>query len=327
MSRSTFLTFMTITILAAPPFASATVEDPFSFFNVFSRCSIGRSTDLYDGEIRGIAGAAGSCWFKNNSINALGLVPSSIGCFAGGEVELICVSHQGSIEAAGRVLLRAVNLDGGIASGVSIWGHGATIGGDAAAMGTVFLENCTVSGAVIEGAPFTPSIDLSAVGDFYLAKSAQYGSWGGGAPLIAGSRVEFSAAAGINVFDVTAADLDWATSVAIEGPHAAWVIINVRGHAAEISTTDWQLDPRMPIEHVLINFPEAAVLEIRQVALLGNVLAPQAATHFPEGLVVGGLWVGDLQGGGQVDWGFFIEPIVPTSHDFITWGGLKSLFE
>ncbi len=81
-----------------------------------------------------------------------------------------------------------------------------------------------------------------------------------------------------------------------------------------------------PSSPVARPWPEAETLEISNVEVLGSILAPHAATYFPSGLVQGGLWVGDLKGGGQVNYGFFIEPEPSTAVGETSWGELKSRY-
>jgi hypothetical protein len=55
---------------------------------------------------------------------------------------------------------------------------------------------------------------------------------------------------------------------------------------------------------VLLNMPDASVLNLSGGNIV-NILAPLANTTFSSGLLTGGLYVGSLNGAGQIDGGEF----------------------
>ena len=249
------------------------------------------------------------------------LLPAGEGCRVSTGFDHSCISAR-----SGDGIFTAVSVDGSVVSGGNVIGNGGVVSGDVIAGGTVTLTGVTVTGTVQEGIPYAPTVDVADAASFFLSRSAYYAGFPSTGSPVVGGQVVFHAVPGTNVFEVDAADLASAWGVAIHGNADATVIINVSGGAGDLTTMDWQVDMEVDPQKVLVNFHEATTLEIYGVQVVGNVLAPGAATSFPAGLVVGGLWVGDLQGGGQVNHGGFIEPEEPSSTEFRSWGSVKSLF-
>ena len=311
-------------LCAAP--AAAEGFNPFEFFNVYSLDAIGSQASPYHSDFQGIGGAGGDCHFSYFSINDLGLIPSPYSLHVGGTLAFTGAIRNGGIEGAGAMILTGVSVEGDIACGADFTGNGGSSSGDISAAGTVALTGFTVGGAVSEGQPFVPCIDLDAVSSFFLDKSDEFAGWADtGTPSIGGQVVFTATLPGVNVFTVDATALDSAWGVLVQGSGESWVIVNVFGTTAALTTMDWQVQGIDP-SHVLFNFPEALSLLIHQVGVVGNLLAPHALCDFPAGLVTGCLWVGELQGGGQVNFGFFTEPTPPTDTESRSWGDLKRLY-
>ena len=323
--RKTVTGLLLVLVPALTGTAAAQAPDFFSLFQVFSLGDIGGPEDPFSGDIQGVTGARGSTWFDRVSLNELGgAFPS--GLHAGGSVTLAGCVERGGIEAGGWVELGASSIAGSVSAGLEVTGCGGAIAGDVLAGTATILDDFTVLGMVTEGAPFEPSVDLQAAGEFFRQRSACYASRRATGEPRLGSHVVFTACPGMNVFHVPADALNGVSLVTIVGPASATVVINIVGAEVEIADLAWQLDPEIPIDRVLINLPTALHLRLQQVAIIGNVLAPYAEVDFPMGLVLGGLWVGSLRGGGTVHWGSYSGDDQPTPSEVRTWGGLKHLF-
>jgi len=306
--------------------AAGTGVDPFLYFNVYSLGDIGSAASPYHSDYQGIGGCAGSAWFSGMSLNDVGAVSSKYSFHAGGSFTFTGAVNNGGVEAGGDIALTGVSVQGDVVSGGNVTGNGGSVSGDLTAAGTATLTGLTVSGTVSEGVPFTADVDLGAVSSFFLARSTYYGLLPATASPSVGGQVVFTGVSGTNVFDVDASAIDAAWGVAVNAPADATVIVNVRGTLGKITSMDWQVNGGIPLDQVLIHFPEADSLHITGVAVRGNVLAPGASCAFPSGLVTGGLWVGSLRGGGQVNHGFFTEPEPPTSVKSASWGSVKKLW-
>ncbi|MFH1279426.1 MAG: choice-of-anchor A family protein [Candidatus Eisenbacteria bacterium] len=320
---------LVVTLAAASGlFASpAAGESPFGRFAVFSLGDIGNTEQPYHSDFQGVGAAAGSAVFFGMSLNDLGLPAGEVSFFAGGDFTFTGSIRHGGVEAGGEVTMMGVSIEGDLKAGGDVAGNGGSIDGDVEAAGSISLTSLTVGGETKQGEPFSPTEDLGAASEFFLERSDHYASLAPtGTPDI-GGQVVFDAGPGRNVFEIAASDMDAAWGAAIRGPAGATIIVNVLGVSGALTNMDWQVTGGAGLTGVLVHFPEATSLEIQGVALFGNILAPRAATYFPAGLVVGGLWVGDLQGGGQVNYGTFVEPDeTPTSTHSTSWGAIKKTF-
>lgn len=325
MRRTALLCILGAALGALP--GPAAGESPFERFAVFSLGDIGSTEQPYHSDFQGEAGAAGSAVFFGMSLNDLGLPGGAVSFIAGGDFTFTGSVRNGGVEAGGDVTLMAVSIEGDLKSGGDVAGNGGTIDGDVTAAGSVSLTSLTVGGETRSGEPYVPTEDLGAAAGFFLERSDHYASLTPTGTPAVGGQVVFDAGPGVNVFEVDAPAVDAAWGAWIRGPAGATVIVNVLGAAGALTNMDWQVTGGVGLDEVLVHFPEATSLEIRGVAVFGNVLAPRAATRFPAGLVVGGLWVGDLQGGGQVNYGTFVEPDdTPTSTRSTSWGSIKKTF-
>jgi len=318
-----------LALAALPGFVlgSPTPADPFLYFNVYSLGNIGSGASPYHSDYQGIGGCAGSAWFSSMSLNDVGLVPSDWAFHAAGDFTMTGDVNNGGIEATGDVALTSFSVDGGVTSGGDVTGTGGTIDGDLIAAGAVALSGVTVTGSTLDYTAFSAACDHGSVSDFLTARSAYYAALPVTGSTIVGGQVVFNAVSGTNVFSVDATAIVAAWGVAIQGPPDATIIVNVAGATAAFESMAWTVAPSVDPCRVLINVPSANTLTIQGINLIGNVLAPHAATSFPSGLVTGALWIGDLQGGGQVnDGGGFCEPEQPTSVKTTSWGSVKSMF-
>jgi choice-of-anchor A domain-containing protein len=85
-------------------------------------------------------------------------------------------------------------------------------------------------------------------------------------------------------------------------------IINIRGENVVIANKDIQLSDRLKScpGNIFFNFPDAKNLEITKsgtgaLGLQGTILAPQAALHFTDDLVTGGVFANGITGDGQIN--------------------------
>ncbi len=329
MTTRILRTFMLVALLAVGVVGEGIGQEdtPFTVFNVYSLGDIGSAAAPYHSDFQGLSGAAGSAWFNYMSLNDLGLVPSEYSIFLGGEITMTGDVNNGGIQAGGLMTLTNVSVDGPLSGGADLIANGITCAGDVQVAGTADITASTISGTVFEGVPFTPIWDHAEVSAFFIERSAFYGSHSATLPYTVNfGEIRFNAVEEGNVFEIDASVFPTAWGVRVSGSAGQTVIINVHGTDADISWLTWTLSGSIQRHNILLNFVDAQTLYITETIALCNILAPLAATDFPAGLVEGGLWVGDLQGGGQVNYGFFAEPdpSVPTSH--ISWGQLKETY-
>ena len=281
------------------------MDNPFTYFNLYSLGDIGSASAPYQGEVFGRAGAAG-----NASLSSFVLLnmPSQAGwaLHVGGSAS-IEGTYLGGIDAGGSVALGGVGISGGVQAGGSVtqFGGGA-IGGSVAAGGSAQLDQTmTVYGQTLSGQQYSPLVDHQAVSKYFLKTSADIGrmrptgdfteDWG---------HITFIGGAGVNVVTIDGQQLRDASHVAIDAPEGAVVYINVLEADVSLDWTGWEYTGGIGPRDVLLNMPYALSLELSSTNAV-NILAPLAATDFQAGLVAGTLVVGSLQGDGRVNMGSF----------------------
>lgn len=307
--------------------ASADGESPFMYFNVYSLGDIGSPAAPYHSDYQGLSGAAGSVWLYDMSLNDIGPVPSTYAIFVGGAFTMTGAVNNGGVEAGDLIGVTQFSVDGDMSGGADLLAVGGLCTGDITVAGSADIQSFTVQGSVYEGVPFVPECDHTAVSAFFTERSAFYGAMSPTQSYTySGGEIWFDATDLVAVFEVDASVVDTAWGVKISGTEDQTVIINVTGTVASLTYMDWTLTGTIERSRILVNFLEAETLEISNIEVLGSILAPHAAVYFPSGLVQGGLWVGNLDGGGQVNHGIFIEPEPSSATENVSWGRVKALY-
>ncbi len=282
-----------------------TVDNPFDYFNVYSLGDIGSEASPYHSDFQGRGGAAGNVAFSSFSLLNQ---PNQTGpaLHVGGSARL-AGAYLGDIEAGGDVALGDVGISGSVSAGgyVTQFG-GGSVGGDVrAGLGIALNQTLTVFGDEYTGPQYAPTTNHRMLNEYFLGISADVGAmsptgsftndWG---------HLTFVGTTGVNVINITGADLQTAWKFTIDAPEGAIVYVNVEDADVALDWTAWDYAGGITAEDVLLNMPNAKYLNLSSTNAV-NILAPLAATQFDSGLVSGTLVVGDLQGGGQVNNGSF----------------------
>ena len=198
---------------------------------------------------------------------------------------------------------------------------------DATRMDLVVGGNLTfVSGAVLSGrATYLQDLDRTSAASFfggvskedsgipfadtsaYLQRlSAQIGSLqpnGKADHDHYGARFELSLSGSdsvINIFAITADDLERAHTIKVSAPEGASVVINVQGEAATFAAQKHEFSG-VSRQQVLFNFPNAKSIYMTDLAIEGSVLAPGADVTFASGQLSGHLAARSFYGQGQMN--------------------------
>lgn len=107
--------------------------------------------------------------------------------------------------------------------------------------------------------------------------------------------------AGLNVFSVADHELALASLIDLDVPVGATALINVSGDYGELREVGLRHPETLRAEKILFHFPEAQVLQLSGVTLLGSVLAPRAALRAFIGHLYGQLVVGEVLPGVRED--------------------------
>lgn len=298
--KSALATPLSVLLVFAATAAAGPVDDPFGYFNLYSLGDVGSASAPYQGEIIGVAGAAGNVYFSS----ALHGHNSSTGyaLHAGGSAALTG-TYLGSLDVGGNVRLGGAGVAGSLVAGGDVTSSaGGAIGGDVIAAGAISLpESVIVNGTRQSGVAYTPRVNHEALSDYFAEAAMNIGlredtgQW-----TEDGGHIRFQGQAGVNVITVDAATLKGAWAVTIEAPEGAVVYVNVPDGAVELDGTAWRYEGGLDAADVVLNLPFAMSLDLSSTNAV-NVLAPFATTYFDCGLLAGTLVVGDLQGGGQIN--------------------------
>jgi len=105
----------------------------------------------------------------------------------------------------------------------------------------------------------------------------------------------------LNVFSISAADLNNSTSMTINVPNGSVVLVNISGK--EIEWGGALTVNGTAISNVLYNFYEARSILIEGIDVRGTILAPKATIDFPSGVVNGQVIAKTIMGVGQFNSG------------------------
>jgi choice-of-anchor A domain-containing protein len=105
---------------------------------------------------------------------------------------------------------------------------------------------------------------------------------------------------GVNVFRVSADQLNDANVLDIQAPETATAIINIVGETVKIDGKTIKLAGGIKGQKIIYNFPLTSSLELANIGLEGGILAPIADVKFETGLLKGYLVAKSLVGKGQI---------------------------
>ena len=296
--------------LASPAFALTSADFPFNpkYFNVYSGGDIGTSGTGYGSDFEGIAGVKGSFYVSGFSLHDIAAAGPGTGVslYAGGDAVISGQINNGGIEAGGNVAINGTGVNGFVHAGGNLLGTSGNITGNVT-LGGVKLAggSVTVGGTLTTGIPYSAPVDLAKVDSYFTEVSSAFAALAPTtSPVNNWGELVITAVSGTNVVNISAADLEAAWGVTINGPADAVVIINVLDAGSlSIASPVFALNG-VPRENVLVNVANATSLALSS----GNwvsILAINTNVHFSSGLVVGNLITNNLTGSGQVNTGFF----------------------
>ncbi len=294
-------------VLAAltPVIGWSSLADPFEQFHVYSLGDIGTDNGGYTSDIDGVIGAAGDVYFKSFSAAGKGSTDGYT-LHTGGSAYLKGGSYTGSLDISKDLTLQSLSVNGDIYMGGSLNTQGGgTINGSIAAGGSADLpKQWSATGGVKEGTDYV-GLDYDAISSYFKGTSSSIASmsatgkitnnWGG---------LSYSAAEGINVLEISSSDLKNAWGFDIKGSAGSKVLINVSDSSATLDSTNWSYSGGITAADVILNFADAEKLSLSSSNNV-NILAPLADTYFSSGVITGSLIVGNLNGGGQINFGQF----------------------
>ncbi len=301
------LLVLLLTTLSATPAKAYNIDDPFSYFNVYSL----RNIEYNNSDFEGTTGAAGNVNFNNFTL--YNLDSSEYALHVGGTYERGAGTDKGSVEVNGNVLLKngstiksnTLNTELHTGGNVSVSGN-PSVYGDVYAAGTIGTPIWN-GGTRNPGTPYTAIADHTAISNYFKDFSRNIADMADtGLVIDYYGNITLNATSGVNVFSMTAAEFNAAHGVNVIGASDSIVYLNITGvGAASLNSTNWYYDQFMAgAGSVLVNYTEASSLALSSGQNV-NMLAPFTDINFINGLVTGNLIAGNLTGNGQVNLGHF----------------------
>ena len=105
---------------------------------------------------------------------------------------------------------------------------------------------------------------------------------------------------GLNVFDVSAADISGKNNLVLDAPTGSSALINVSGSSISLLNQGFAVQGVDPSK-VLFNFTDATSLSLGGISIYGSILAPSAAVNFSNGQLNGLLVAKSFDGNGQIN--------------------------
>jgi choice-of-anchor A domain-containing protein len=227
---------------------------------------------------------------------------------------------EGKIAAGGSVNLSgySVGLQNqgglGLVAGKSLTFNGGTVYGTAKFGTTASISNATINNQVSAGgsnpgATQGSPVDFTGIGSF-LAKSSTY--WNGlaenGTVTNYYGQIHLDGGSGLQVFDLTATQLQNATEVDLHVSSGATVLINVSGSSVAFQNYGYNFTGA-DSSHVLWNLSTASTATVS--SLSGSVLAMGADITTSYGAINGQVLAKSISGSSQINWHQFTGTLPP----------------
>jgi choice-of-anchor A domain-containing protein len=254
-------------------------------FLVFSLSNI----NGYNSDYQGLTGAAGS--IDLSSFKIVGSADASCSSvLAGRNFGLVNGQvTQGGLEAGNNVSISHAFVEGSVFYG-----------------GTAGIDQATVNDSEQQVTANVQS--LATVSQSFLAASERIANvpLSSSKPLVSGAFMTFNGPNEIQAFDVNTSDLSRANILVFQGAPGALFVVNVHGEHAALDHQDLQLRNGISTGQILFNFVDATQLTLahsgsQAFGLAMTILAPKAQTVFTSCRITGALYVGNLDGDGQVN--------------------------
>lgn len=129
----------------------------------------------------------------------------------------------------------------------------------------------------------------------------------------------------VRYFKVTAAQMASASTIKVNAPSSAAVVINITGSSVNMSNKGISLLGGVSSSSILFNFYQATTLTLSGINITGSVLAPQAAMTFNNGQINGQVVARSMNGNGEFHYDPFCGSVPvpePASMAAMALGGI-----
>jgi choice-of-anchor A domain-containing protein len=234
--------------------------------------------------------------------------------FVLGAINTSSSSTGGRVAAAGNITLASYNVgrdltnsngsrDDLIAGANITFSNGQVANGNAVYGGTGTFTNVSFPHG---SARQDNVLDFNAAGQYLRNASTAWAalatngtiSWQANRYTLTGNQP------GLNVFNISGANLATATRLSINAPAGSTVLVNVSGTSVALRDFGITINGTTR-EKVLYNFSQATSLSITGLGVQGSLLAPRAVLNFVNGQINGNLIAASFTGSGAINYHLF----------------------
>lgn len=265
-------------------------------FAMYSAGNItGQSSDF-----QGLTGAKGTIFLTNflieqNSKNCLSLS-------SGKGIEIYSAQVTSNVESGGGLRSNAVRFAGGVNTAGNVNIDNSNIVGTLNTSGKVKATRSSIKKVIKENLEMRVDHDLI-ISEMKL-KSLELSNLRATGiaqeiPSASGNKILLDATGDVSVFNITAQQLHNTSLLLLQGAQTQKIIVNINGEEIYLVGKDMKLAGGLKFENIIWNIHEAKYVKIQNTAngnfgIPGFVMAPLANVEFYEGLITGGLYVGNL---------------------------------
>ncbi|MES1187811.1 MAG: choice-of-anchor A family protein [Myxococcales bacterium] len=210
---------------------------------------------------------------------------------------------EGAVAAGGNLTLQSFSINattrkptGMVVRGKLTASNGTLVGDLAHGSSIVSLQSVQLQGQQLQALPF--DFDELEAGLDAMSRAMAGRQANGAVSTLNGALRLLGDEAGLNVFEVTAAQLASASSIRIETPPNAVALVNVSGTSISLGNLQISL-AGVSKSGLLWNLPTATSFRLRSISFQGSALAPLALADISngnfEGTLVAGSVIGNME--------------------------------
>ena len=280
-------------VLFFPVVSSASLLGPADPYNVFFFDYMNSRGSDTEGRVA----VGGNVNLSNYSVG-LKSGPASYSLVSGGNVAYGPGSiEHGGMFASGNIALKNYRVEGNVVADGAV----TTINGGTVHNGSI-MAHAGVADPVNFASAYT---ELESTANYLAGLSVT------GATVNKYNTFYFDAAhAGLNVFDMTSADLQKAVGMKFNLGVGSAAVINVSGSYNDFSGFGFMDFSGKSLlkdlgQNILFNFYETTKLDVSAIGVMGSILAPNASLYFNSGVINGTVVAKSMDGSGQFNYNPF----------------------
>lgn len=156
---------------------------------------------------------------------------------------------------------------------------------------------------IVTASSANPMLDFAGEGARLSALSTSLGGYAANGSAVAqwGGLYLTGTNSGLNVFNITTADLTGKNNFVLNAPAGSIALVNVTGSSASMMNQGFSLQG-IDRSRVLFNFVDGASLSLGGIGINASILAPRSSVNFNNGQLNGTLIAANFTGNGQINY-------------------------